>query len=621
MMQYLPIFSKKWMLPNCSKFQKKRNVQTYGYVFHDINGQNHGTKLKIPWYLLSGHPLEPDETLLELGWEKWWIRNVCWFIGNNGEILFTNTQKCSNHKYLLEQLKNYQGGKTDAKTVARSYDMEGHAQKMRWEIPWTGKQSGGTVDRLGWPSIQTGGTWTNWRIIKSMLPNCLEMLVFVTNLWTWHSLVSEQTCSTDHEMDRSKWQTLLALDLWDVLMEVWRSLNSTKTPTNPATAQLFAEWQIQTQTIRKLKCWSIVACGPRHHKTNAISSHGESQLYTFEENEAVIKMIIWGQKSNDETRAKNPQSCAWVVVWQDRFEPQDPNQICRHRKPTRRCCNQKIFSPGEWNHLVRSFNIVNFSMFSCKNILSNIRHSAMSKRAQERTSKEGSAVAKPRQWIWCQETSWVRWSSARLEPTSASMSVTSTRRSTAQEQGTNTTQQSPPQRVLIYFDILELETPVSKVHTVSKLGHEEIGSGNSWQIMTIAIASRKPVHLRQRNRCFHFFQVWWIEKEERSISTVVQSLQDKTNLHKILERKADWFGRPKREISSSKILRNWSRLGKNPDMALDEINQEFESLTISAATCESDMRNSCSLIVLKCLVFVTNLWALTSLVSIYGMWW
>ena len=35
-----------------------------------------------------------------------------------------------NHEFLLEQLKNYQGGKKPyAKKVALSYDMEGHAQK------------------------------------------------------------------------------------------------------------------------------------------------------------------------------------------------------------------------------------------------------------------------------------------------------------------------------------------------------------------------------------------------------------------------------------------------------------------------------------------------------------
>ena len=38
--------------PDCSKFPN-RNVQMFGYVFHDSNGQKHGTKLKILWYLLN----------------------------------------------------------------------------------------------------------------------------------------------------------------------------------------------------------------------------------------------------------------------------------------------------------------------------------------------------------------------------------------------------------------------------------------------------------------------------------------------------------------------------------------------------------------------------------------
>ena len=44
--------------------------------------------------------------------------------------------------------------------------------------------------------------------------------------------------------------------------------------------------------------------------TNTHSSRGESQLYIFEDNEAVVKMIIKRKKSNNETRVQNPQSCA-----------------------------------------------------------------------------------------------------------------------------------------------------------------------------------------------------------------------------------------------------------------------------------------------------------------------
>ena len=54
------------------------------------------------------------------------------------------------------------------------------------------------------------------------------------------------------------------------------------------------------------------------------------------------------------------------------------------------------FTRDEWDHLLRLLNIMNFSMFSCSHFLSNRKQSVMSKRAQESTSKEGSAVAKPR---------------------------------------------------------------------------------------------------------------------------------------------------------------------------------------------------------------------------------
>ena len=43
----------KWrVLPDCSKFLN-RNVQMFGYVFHDTNGQNHGKRLTLPWYFLN----------------------------------------------------------------------------------------------------------------------------------------------------------------------------------------------------------------------------------------------------------------------------------------------------------------------------------------------------------------------------------------------------------------------------------------------------------------------------------------------------------------------------------------------------------------------------------------
>ena len=44
---------------------------------------------------------------------------------------------------------------------------------------------------FGWSSVQTGRTWTSGRIIKSMLTNCLKMLVLGANWKTWHSVVGQ----------------------------------------------------------------------------------------------------------------------------------------------------------------------------------------------------------------------------------------------------------------------------------------------------------------------------------------------------------------------------------------------------------------------------------------------
>ena len=82
----------------CSQIAQKflnRNVQTFGYVFHDTNGQNHGKTLMIPWYLLNEiymvtyylhcYGKDNSKKLYEnLGGRKYRIGNVCSFIENKG---------------------------------------------------------------------------------------------------------------------------------------------------------------------------------------------------------------------------------------------------------------------------------------------------------------------------------------------------------------------------------------------------------------------------------------------------------------------------------------------------------------------------------------------------------
>ena len=92
------------------------------------------------------------------------------------------------------------------------------SQEMCGTILWVGKQNDSTtqqsVDSMyRWPSLQRRRIGSRGRIVKSMLSICCEMLVLGTHWTTWYSLVSEQTCTIDHKMDQSMWQTIISFDL------------------------------------------------------------------------------------------------------------------------------------------------------------------------------------------------------------------------------------------------------------------------------------------------------------------------------------------------------------------------------------------------------------------------
>ena len=66
--------------------------------------------------------------------------------------------------------------------------------------------------------------------------------------------------------------------------------------------------------------------------------------------------------------------------------------------------NKESFTRDEWNHILRLFNIMKFSMYSCGHFSDFLcdpigMQSATSKIGREATSSEGSPMAKPRPMI------------------------------------------------------------------------------------------------------------------------------------------------------------------------------------------------------------------------------
>ena len=125
--------------------------------------------------------------------------------------------------------------------------------------------------------------------------------------------------------------------------------------------------------------------------TNKHSSQGESQLYIFEDNKAVIKMIIKGDMCQGPTKL-HLIGCLTGLTWTPRCESNivdTKNQLL----------DMLTFTRDEWNHLLLLLNFMNSSMSSCGHFfLSNKKqkHSSMAMRGPEGTSGEGSAMAKPK---------------------------------------------------------------------------------------------------------------------------------------------------------------------------------------------------------------------------------
>ena len=121
--------------------------------------------------------------------------------------------------------------------------------------------------------------------------------------------------------------------------------------------------------------------------TNAHSSQGESQLYIFEDNEAVIKMF---NNSRSPTMRHVSGTHRVALDWLfDRINLDRKIQI-KYVDTTNQLAEMLTtgsFARDEWDHPLRLLNFMQFSMFSCSHFfVSRRKQSAMSKRAHVKES-------------------------------------------------------------------------------------------------------------------------------------------------------------------------------------------------------------------------------------------
>ena len=114
--------------------------------------------------------------------------------------------------------------------------------------------------------------------------------------------------------------------------------------------------------------------------SNVQSSHQEALLYVFEDNEAVIKMIIKGRSPTMRHVSRNHRvAFDWLF---DRINL-DPNIQIKYidtKNQLAYMLTKGNFTRDEWNHLLCLFNISHFSSINCSEV--------MSKRTQKDSGEE-----------------------------------------------------------------------------------------------------------------------------------------------------------------------------------------------------------------------------------------
>ena len=80
--------------------------------------------------------------------------------------------------------------------------------------------------------------------------------------------------------------------------------------------------------------------------SNVQSSHQEVLLYVVEDIEAVIKMIIMGRSPTMRHVCRTHRVALDWLLDRINLDPKNPNQIHRHKKPTRRHTDKGPFHIG-----------------------------------------------------------------------------------------------------------------------------------------------------------------------------------------------------------------------------------------------------------------------------------
>ena len=143
-----------------------------------------------------------------------------------------------------------------------------------------------------------------------------------------------------------------ALDLWDLIDSVFgNTIQTHEGPGRPVVSDKNQRSQGMTNVLNNIDCV----------QSNVQSSHQEALLYVFENNEAVIKMIIKGRSPTMRHVSRTHRVALDWLFDRINLDPQIQIKYIDTKNQLADVLIKGNFTRDEWNHLLCLFNISHFS--------------------------------------------------------------------------------------------------------------------------------------------------------------------------------------------------------------------------------------------------------------------
>ena len=161
-----------------------------------------------------------------------------------------------------------------------------------------------------------------------------------------------------------------ALDLWDLEIGVLHSsFNQTKKSKEKVQGDLLhnkpSRKHTNTQTKTQYQHNDLGLSNVDDVSSNAKSSHSGAMPYIFEDNEAVIKMIIKGRSTSMRHVSRTHRVALDWVFDRINLDPKIRIKYVDTKNQLADILTKGNFTSDEWNHILHLFNISNFSLLCC----------------------------------------------------------------------------------------------------------------------------------------------------------------------------------------------------------------------------------------------------------------